>query len=244
MNTSYIQFYHFFTKKSFCQLQKYFLSFDDSSHIEELKEPLDNPEIIYKTVDPFSGTEDYKKLKFIKDFVYKELFKLADKQFLKFQQEITSKGIYSDDALNNFSKKYISKKREYSKKINSAKFLSEEISKKLTLELNKLEKLIEEYLASPSPNFKEKISFNWSSSEVLLFFHLLRKNKIIDWIEDRDLGRILEYSCNYLTDKEYSPIRNARKILGGFRRGERIPDKPLEKIKDDLSNENFFRLED
>jgi len=242
MNTSYIQFYHFFTKESFCQLQKYFLSFDDSSYTEELTEPLDNPEIIYKTVDPFSGTEDYKKLKFNEDFVYKEISKLADKQFSKFQQEIRSNSIYAGDALDNFAKKYISKKREYSEQINSAKYLSIKPLATLQSQLNKLEALVEEYLKDPNPNFKEKISFNWSSSEVILFFHLLRENDIIGWIENSDLGRILDYSCEYLRRDDYVPINGSGKILGGFRRGDRISDKPLEKIKKDLFNKEFYKM--
>ncbi|GGZ56457.1 hypothetical protein [Mesonia mobilis] len=244
MNTSYIEFYHFFSKEAFCKLQKYFFAYDETSFTQKLEEPLDNPKIVYKSVDPFSGEENYEELRFEEDFVYKEITKLADKQFLKFKAEINNKGIYETKTLSDFAKAYISKKREYSTEIGLAEYLPVKLIASLQLQLEKLEEYIEQYIENPDPNFKQKISFNWSSSEVLLFFHLLRKNKIIDWIEDRDLGRILEYSCNYLTDKEYSPIRNARKILGGFRRGERIPDKPLEKIKDDLSNENFFSLED
>ena len=205
---------------------------------------MDNPEIVYKTIDFVSGDENYEEIKFYEDFVYKETMKLADKQFQKFKKEISEKGIYESKALGDFTKKYISKKREYSEVIGLADYLPTKFIARLQLELDKLEELIEEYLENPSPNFNEKISFNWSSSEVLLFFHLLRKNKIIDWIEDNDLGRILEFSCNYSRGEKYIPLNGSRKILGSFKRGDRIPDKPLNKIKGDLQKDDFFNLND
>ncbi|MGO3812668.1 hypothetical protein [Mesonia sp.] len=244
MNHSYIQFHHFFTKESYCKLQDYFLAYDETSKSEKLKEPLDNPKITYKIVDQFSDNESYEELKFYEDFVYKETMKLADKQFLKFKKEINNNGIFETKTLSDFTKIYISKKRKYSEDISLADYLPAKFIARLQIELDKLEEFIEEYLENPSPNFKEKISFNWSSSEVLLFFHLLRKNKIIDWIEDNDLGRILEFSCNYSKDDKYTSVKGSRKILGGFRRGDRIPDKPLNKIKGDLQKEDFFNLND
>ena len=191
----------------------------------------------------FSGTENYKNLKFDEDFVHKEVFKLAEKQFLKFQKEIRDKAIYSDNALNNFTKKYISKKREYSEAVGLAEYLSVDIIAGLQLELDKLEEHVNDYLKDPNPNFKEKISFNWSNSSVLLFFHLLRKNNVIQWLEDRDIAKVIEYSFKYSIKDEYVPFTNSSKILGGFKRGERIPDASIKKIKEDILKPDFFKLE-
>lgn len=240
MNYSFIQFHHFFTKESYCELQKYFLSFDENSYAKRSDEPIEDLEIVYKTVDVFSGIETYDKLKFYEDFVYKETSKLAEKQFLKFQKEIKNKGIYADDALNNFVKKYISKKREYSEDISLAKYLPIRFIASLLLELDKLEELIEGYLQDPDPHFKEKISFNWTRSSVILFFHLLRKNKIIQWMEDRDIAKVIDYSFQYSSGKEYLPIKDSRKMFGNYRRDEKIPDASIKNIKEDLLKPDFF----
>lgn len=241
MDSSKVRFKHFLSKKTYCNLQEYFLHYDEKGIPEKITDPLDNPEILYKEVDEFADAEDYKNLKFEEDFIYKELPKLADKQYKLFKKTITKKGIYyAEDALDNFTKSYINKARENKSVVEELVFLSAKTIATVKNQLDELESLIDEYRKNPYPYLKNKIRFNWRRNDIIVFFHLLRENGTIEKIPDSDLGRIIDDVFECKNRDEYKPIKNSRKHLGAYNRNDRNYEPSLNKIKKILMDEDFY----
>ena len=105
-----------------------------------------------------------------------------------------------------------------------------------------LEDRIQSVIQNPYPEIKEKISFNWPSSDIEYFFHLLRANKQIDNINDADLGRIIDNFFEYRgVDEKYHSINSSRKHLSAYNKNSRAVNKPNARLVK-IFSPDFFNI--
>ena len=113
MNRYNLKFKDFKTKESFIELQRYFLRHDykeeffqeveNERRIEvvQLKDPLDNPQITFKSKE--DGKETYNIINFEEDFLIPKISGMSEKAFLSFQQNISRKGLHSEELKKGFA---------------------------------------------------------------------------------------------------------------------------------------------
>ena len=101
------------------------------------------------------------------------------------------------------------------------------------------------YLENPYSLIKNKLEFNWSNTDVVFFFHLLRENKVINHITDADLGRIIDSFCKGSVDNKpdtYLDTKYSSKLINNFKNGSRSDIEPLKRLKEIFSKNDFFNL--
>lgn len=240
MNLDIIKYTDFTTKESYCKLQEYFGGYDARREYLQIKEPLEDFKITLKIQDEFNINEEYVEKEFFKDFLIPGILKIKDRYFISYKKIMQEKGVLTKEARGEFLKLYRSMIIGYREKIHSNEVdLNIKLIATLQVSLQQLEELINDYSNDPYPDIKEKIQFNWNRTEIEYFFYLLRANKQINWIENKDLGKIIDGAMEYWDGEEYKPINLSRKHLSDF---ERESLRPVTSANDNLSKifKDFF----
>lgn len=257
-NKYIVKFKDFRSKKAFIELQRYFLSLDykqeyfekveidDSEQLRvcQFNEPLENPSIIYYSRN-YEGQEKYDVIEFEKDFLLPKMKNLSNSSMQRFKKNIGVKGLFSDELLQGYALNTQNKINKIKDVIELNSYLSQEVTAVLLVEIDKLEDLIGKYVKNPLPELKEKIPIKWSRTDIIYFFHLLRRNGVIDNIREADLGRILDNGFKYFDNKEkkYCDIKNSKKHLNAFwNEGGRPENAASERLKEVFQNEDFFNV--
>lgn len=257
-NKYIIKFKDFNSKKSFIELQRYFLGLDykqeffEEVEIDDYKElrvikfnePLKNPSIINYSKN-YEGEEKYEEIKFEENFLLPKIENMAILAIERFEKNIITKGLYSGELLQGYALDYQNKINKIRDEIEPNNYLSENVRSILLGELDKLEDAISKYVKNPLPDVKEKIPMNWSRTDIIYFFHLLRRNGVIDNIREADLGRVLDNGFSYYDNKEkkYCDIKNSKKHLNAFwKEGGRPENAANERLKKLFQNEDFFNV--
>jgi hypothetical protein len=223
-------------------LQSHFAAHDVSYPVYEAREEPVKDFTIYDYEYSDFEIENRIKLSFLKDYVSLGLDKIHERYFEGFRKEIDRNGLYTTELLQGIASRYYNQINEISQIIRVAKYLPLSVRAHLHVKLTSLRELIEEFVKDPYPNFQTKIKVNWSRTDVIYFFHLLRLNKSINHIEDADLGNIIDTCFEYLDTKEgtYKPIVKSRKHLNEFKNAKRSMIDASKRLKELLQHDDFF----
>lgn len=253
-----VRFKHFKSKQEYIELQRDFLGFDYKKEffqeveiddykdlrVIKLENPLSNPAIIVYSRN--SENEDkYEEIKFEEDFVIPKIENIAAPAFESFKKSIRHKGLYTDELVKGLALDWQDKINSIRDNIENADYLNDQIYKILSKELDRLEDMINAYIINPLPAVKEKIPINWSRTDVIYFFHLLRSNKVIGSIREADLGRLIDNAFQYYDEKEknYRDIKNSKKHLNAFWNDEGRPDSATnERLRSIFQDDDFFNI--
>jgi len=237
----FLKFSDFTTKKKYCQLQERFCLNDERGSYEKILEPFDNRTITILKID-FEGTEDYKSIRFIEDYLMEYIPKMSQNYFRRFINTINSKALILKEQRSELANIYINNSSKTLKTLCEIDFIKDNIILLLIDQLELLEVDLNDYLKDPYPEIQTKIKFNWSRVEIIYFFHLLRENNYIEDIRDAHLGRIIDRVVEYYKGEEYLPINNSRKHLNDFKlTSGRSESKANENLKEYFS-EDFFNI--
>jgi hypothetical protein len=250
-----IKFKDFTSVDAYCQLQRYFLGRDYRGHyLEKSKEnpavaevmkigkPLNNPEIVVYSRDD-DQNEVYTAEKFEEDFLFPQIAGIASAAFKALLAEMSKKGIITEEQVQSFTLSYLNQLVRSRDKIKQADYLSGGIKETLYNQYDQLEEVIRDFLKDPFPYIKQKLQFKWSRTDVIYFFHLLRKNRVIEYMSDADLGRVIDNAVEYRNeaDGKYEEIKNSRKHLNAYLNTEGRPEDPaLNRIKRIFQSEDFY----
>lgn len=250
------KFTDFTSESSFLWLKKKFTSQDlNNGPFEEIKtmisslsgEPFtsktlpENP-VIKIELDALNGQQkEIIEKEFFKDYLEPRISIMSEEYFEEIKVEIVHKSIFEEKTLEGFIKHIITNRNKEEKIITNAEYLSPQIKTLLHIEIQKLTTLLEQYLKNPYPEIKKKLQFKWNRTDIIYFFHLLRKNKVISHVSDADLGRFIDNTCEYLNESDFAEIKDSRKHLSDYNSGSRRPETPaIERIKNIFSSETFF----
>jgi len=244
-----LRFDDFTSEQSFIRLQNTFLSKDffSGNSFPELLEPQNEIKIkAVSLLQNMDGQElDFIEISFIKDFLEVEIQNISSTYIRHFQKEIEDKNALVAEAKSTLTKKYLAFFNTCNAKINSAKYLSENIKNLLKLELDKAIDSIESFLINQYPNVKTKIPFNLIQTHLIYFFYALREKKIIHPnISNADLGRIIDNMCECLGEepkdkkpKKFVSIYLSKKYISDFNRQSERPQGPsIDKLKKELDS--------
>lgn len=251
-----LTFSDFTTLEKYNSIKRQFVEQDSNiNHIEEIKqwvnsfvsdEPikenlLENPVITIKYFDAFTDSEINSVKKFIEDFILPIIGQMADNRISQFKYELNRKGIYDEKAIGSYATYLLQMVKQDAHYIEKSDYLNHKIRFELLAQVDKLDKYLENYLQNPYPDLKKKLQFNWNRTDVIYFFHLLRKNKVIAHIPDADLGRFIDNICEYLIEGDFAEIKDSRKHLSDYNSGSRRPETPaIDRIKNIFSSDAFF----
>lgn len=236
-------FQNFISKENYCKLQHEFLSQDSRNrYIEPISEPLESADITIHSVDDFSEEESYDERDLRTHFLIPGINQLRSYHYKKFFQTVHAKSLYMQEQKEGLAKTYFDRINKTVSTYNDAGYLDEEIKKLLIDQLEMLRDNIEVFISNPYPNITTKLQFNWNRADVLVFFNLLRTNGQIAWIEDSDLGRIINYVCEFHDGENYVEIKNARKHLGEYKNSTRSQEDNLNRIKEIFSSNDTYGI--
>lgn len=232
------------SEKKYAILQNRFYWNDIRNDDIELKAtvPIRNFSIRVKEDDLKAEKDIYLDINFEDDFLKTGISKLAEKNSLIFIDKI--KELYTEELKNGFVRQYVEELRNTKDLILYSKFLNQDIMKSIISEILKLEEFVFSYLSNPYPSIKEKLEFNWSNTDVVFFFHLLRENKVINHITDADLGRIIDSFCKGSDNDSdtYFDMKYSSKLINNFKNRSRSNSEPLKRLKEVFSNNDFFNV--
>jgi len=243
MISSLFNFQDFASKKKYCELLYKFLSQDFTEKFSEpISEPVESATILIYTIDEFTGEESYDERDIRTHFIIHDINQLRSYHYKKFLQTVHAKALYMKEQKEGLAKTYFDKINKTVITYNDAGYLDEEIKKLLIDQLEMLRDNIEGFISNPYPNITTKLLFNWNRADVLVFFNLLRTSAQIAWIEDSDLGRIIDYVCEFRDGENYIEIKNARKHLGEYKNGTRLQEDNLNRIKEVFSSNDKYGI--
>ncbi|HNP69357.1 MAG TPA: hypothetical protein PKH16_15730 [Aequorivita sp.] len=179
---------------------------------------------------------------FEEDFLLINIPKMADYYFENLLQSARSANQNTPENLEYFFMPVLEELNSYTRSYSKANFLSENTRKLIIEETYKLIRLCEAYLSNPYPEVQKKLKFRLKRMDVEAFFFLLREKKVIEHIENADLGRIIENICEYQPNKdskEFKVIRDSATKIGDINNMNRVIDNSLKKLSQ-IFNTNFF----
>lgn len=236
-------FQNFVSKKNYCKLLNELLSQDyKGSFVEPISEPIETATIIIYSRDEFSGEENYDQRDLRTHFLIPGINQLRSYHYRIFIHTINTKALYMPEQKEGLAKTYFDKINETVTIYDDATYLDNELKSLLVGQLEMLREDVERYISNPYPNIKSKLQFNWSRAEILVFFNLLRTSGSIAWMEDSDMGRIIDYVCEFKGDDKYLPINNSRKHLTEYKNNKRSQESALKKIQGIFSSNEFYGL--
>ena len=165
--------------------------------------------------------------------------------FEDFKERIKLKALYTPELLDGYAKDFSNRLNRTKITIENSDYLKDEIKRIVLDQLEHLEDLIEVYKKNPYPDVKHKIQFNWSRTDVIYFFHLLRKNNVIADIGDADLGRLIDNAAEYYHqgNNQYQEISASKKHLNAFLNTEGRPEDPANKrLRNIFQNDDFYNV--
>lgn len=242
MNPSIIRFHHFTSAESYCKLQEIFGSFDYKHNYDSIEKPLKDFEITYYAIDEFTQKDTYDTLSFRKDFLLPGIGKLKNHYFENFKKSTYDKGVFSQELLDGFSKYHRQNLLEIRNEIMCMELIDMKIRATVAVQIDRLIDLIDDFISNPYSHIKDRIQFNWNRTDVQYFFYLLRENKVVSWIEDADLGRIIDAICQYHDGNEYLGITNSRKHLNDYKNSTSKPVQKATERLQDVFKADFFNV--
>jgi hypothetical protein len=242
MDTSYIKFEHFTKIEKYCHLQSHFAAQDFFHPIYEKREEPQKDFTIFDSHYSDFQIEKITELSFIDDYVIPGIDKIYMRYFEDFRRGVVEKSLFTEELLNGFSKHYYNNINEATQLIKKANYLSSKIKATLLLNLGSLNDLIDEFIENPNNHIDSKIKFNWSRTDIIYFFHLLRLNKSIEPIGNADLGRIIDTCFEYYSKekKTYLNINLSRKHLSDFKRTQRSEIETNNNLRELLQHDDFY----
>lgn len=222
-----LRFESFLDVPGYCNLQMEFLKYDED--YPSIKKLITNPErelsisgsVLFSYADD-SALSQYvtDEIMFEKDFLLPSINLMSKNYMEMLSREAENKGVLTLEGRDVFAQEKIIIIRSYLEKIADANFLTKEIKEMLTTQLSLIEDGLQSWIHNPIPDFKKKLQFNLIRADVIYFFHLLKKNNVINDMGDAELGRIIDTICTCLRDeksKVYLPIARSRKDLNDYR---------------------------
>ena len=198
--------------------------------------------ILSKVHNSLADNEEFIEIYFQKDFL-KHNIKTLSQRFVKFFiAEIDKRTILREDDIKIFAKKY------QTKYIHQMEFVSQlpletEILENLTGEFEVVIDYLQEAHINPRISLDERIKVNASKSDILMFFTLLLENRILQYSNLSDLGKLINNYFAYYNsnDEEFKPIVKAARFISDLRNVNRMRNTPTENLKSLFQSEEFFR---
>lgn len=239
-----IQFHHFYSIKNFLSLQQRFAAMDYYQEFRTVKFNIPKQDINIITLEYDTINSEHRELhvNFHRNYLLPKLADLATNYLDLVKSGWIEKNIFTSEARRESAKLALTNLRIGLKEIENVDFLDDEVIKLILEQKDVLEDRIQDVIKNPYPEIKEKISFNWPSSDIEYFFHLLRANKQIKNINDADLGRIIDNFFEYKgEDETYHSIKGSRKHLSAFNKNSRSVNKPNARLIK-VFNPDFFNI--
>lgn len=239
----------FKNEDTFLALQNRFLNYDERSPGLPSESLISNIvkidfEIIYKHMTSYEN-QTYHTIYFYKDFLSKKIPLIADQEIKNINLEIEK----------SFKYKLLECKLYLDEKLKALKDLNLILSKTKLVEqdlkvllLNENEKIIEFIytidVGDQITNQSNKIRLRLSRSEIIGLFFLLKQKGITESIYDNELGKLIENSFEYYSekDKAFKEITLANKLLSSFKNGDKPITTVAESLKNLLSDEDFYKI--
>lgn len=250
MENNFFRLRDFLTEKKFRSLKKYFLSYDYynsyyNSYFNKYVKTSKNPKIIIEE-EFFLDNEEEKvrievELEFLKDFIFPGIESIYLNDLNNFKKLIYKKGIFSKEQKEGFALESINKLEEQRNALKNLHFLSPEIKDSLSIQIDLIKKEIENYIQNPYPHAFKKVEFNWNKTDIIVFFHLLKKNKQLNNSTSADLGKIIDKSFKYKNEKgDFENIKNSRKDLNSYNNSHKGYKLSIDRLKAIFTDKNFY----
>lgn len=118
--------------------------------------------------------------------------------------------------------------------INQFEFIGLRKLNELKAQLIEIEKAVHSPTLYNDKHLKlDRLTLNgWNETDLVTFFHFLRKEKVIDFISDGELGKFLERNFCVVNDNdEISSLERLNKKLNDFKNVNRMNDKSLKRLR-------------
>lgn len=241
-----ITFLDFKTEKNYLALQNKYARFGEHNNSNEddyLNVITDDFTIIFKCISPVTGLEDYIKLSFNNNFLFPKINRLAYEYIKWFKNYLEGNLDIKEEKIKSFARLQLKKIIDLEVTISGSKYLNKKIR---VILCNQIEIIIE-YLSNVHilPNYlvEDKLKFNLNKTDVLVLFTLLRDKGIINSPYDAELGLFIEKNLLYKNSGDYSPIKNAGKVVNDVKNFNKPVEKSIQRLKDIFQNDDFYELE-
>ena len=236
----------FFPQKNFLRLQNKFLSHDER-HInteEDILSEIRKEEfnITLKSIDE-KQNEEYSEIRFYNDFIYHNVEILGKVEIDSIQQDLNDRFAYNDHERTNFVKTNIVNYEEFYIKMGECNFLPNSLKISVAYEIKKvIEFLYDDRILKQSIDLSNKMKMKMNKNDIHILFILLRQAKLIEHPYDADLGRLIDNFFLYFDSKEneYKEIKKSNKDISNYKNLNKTYDSSILRLKEILSNENFY----
>jgi hypothetical protein len=241
-----ITFSDFTNETKFLVLQNKFAIYDEREnpyepevYIKVIKEEFF---IILKTIDIFTLKDEYIKTYFYKDYLLKEINKLAKRYIDAFRLNLENNLIYEEEKIKLLATQKLNYFVELKELLNKSNYITLVARKKI---INQID-IVFDYLSNvhilPTYSLDNKIKFNWNKDDILLLMLMLRDKKIIPHNFDNELGMLLDKSFLYYNkqEKKFKELNKSGKIINDIKNNNKSIKKSLERLKAFFSDESFY----
>ncbi|SNR68689.1 hypothetical protein SAMN06265371_108218 [Lutibacter agarilyticus] len=241
-----ITFLDFKTEENYLALQNKYAGWCDRNPPNEvayLNVVKTDFSINYKTKNLLTDKEDYIEWYFIKDFLNVKIPLFAKRYIVFFKKHIESELLLEKERIIAYSKIQLKKIIEIEEIIKKSEYLGVNIKLSLLVQIE----VVIDYLKSihilPSYTIEEKFKMNMNKTDIILLLTLLRQNNNIDSIKDSHFGFLIEKTFLYKSGEDYTPIKNAGKVVNDVKHFNKGSEKAIERLKNIFKNDNFYELD-
>jgi hypothetical protein len=230
----------------FLELQNKFKYHDDrTGRITDffIEPQVEDFNIIYGVLNPETGENEHSEEFFFNDYLVPRISGLKS-DFLKIYQNEVDELKVSNGNVNLFYQQKISEVLLYFEDLDNSEHLNGDLYILLFEQLEISHDLILKLNSKTEQLRGDKINFRESSYDVLVLFYLLRQNEIINWYNFPELKTVIENNCRYFDPKTktYIDFEIDRKLLYGFKNGDKGIAKAINRLKDKFQSGDFFEL--
>lgn len=243
---TYLSFEDILIPDNYLKLQNQFKYYDDrfpneKNFYSEIQ--IDDFDIIYSGMDPVTGENLRGQEFFIKDYLIPKLEGISARFTHKFQETFDRLRLENgnielfyndskDSILENFSR------------LDNCDYLSEEISIKMEQELDYALEYLQNTYRESTDIVKNRIPFCLNRQDLLVFFLMLRHNKLIQWKSYQELKVLLETNVELYNSetREISDLVVHRTHLSDYVTQNRPVNKSIERLKATFMDENFYNI--
>lgn len=189
--------------------------------------------------------QTYHTIYFYKDFLPKKIAFIADQEIRNINLEIEKSFKYKSSECKLYLDEKLKVLKDLDLILSKTELVKEDIK---FLLLNENEKIIEfiynHEIWDKVINHSNKIKLRLSRSEIICLFFLLKQKGLTESKYDSELGKLIENSFEYYSeaDGSYKEITLANKLLASFKNGDKSITTAAERLKNLLSDEDFYIL--
>ena len=252
MTTSFLRVSNFLSKSEYEKLKKYFIHCDlyfemrtqKTGAVEEENPIITRKDSYFEFNDTYEEeiVIDVKEIRFIENFLLEGFEDVKRNEILEFETYCYDKGLSTKNLREGHLKQL---KRKFSKSreiIEKANYLPEKVKKGLLKALKEINRIISREIGVTYLKIPKKLKIDLPKNQIEALFYLLWKNdKIID-ATYADIGSVLDYSFEYMSEDEgFQEVYNSRKEIRDFESGKGIKS-PLEKLKSFLTDPDTYQI--